>query len=153
MNKERMGKIGASAAAFVFAAAAGAELLPDNTADASAANTRTVSCRKVDAWYPLKPDQTLVVKARAVVVPADVEVNNVAQYDNEADTSTVVGIFSKDKRTSRITNKWGGSAHVLACRTSRRKFYADLGRQAAILDARVQKNNPDKRVNLNVIFK
>lgn len=152
-----LGRIGGTAV-IAGAAVFGADLLgaggQEPTADAGGGSTtRRVSCKRADAWYPLRPTQTLVVRANAVVLPSDVKVNGVAQYDTDPNTSTVAGMYSKDSETIRVTNDYGGSAHVLKCGASRDRFYEDLGRQTAILDARVQKNNPEKRVNVNVIFK
>jgi len=151
---DRLARIG-GAAVLVTAGAIAGDMAPrGDMAEAEAmGNIRRVSSETQDAWYPLVPGETLIVKANAVVIPADVEVDGVPQYDNDADTSTVIGVFSEDREKIRVTNQYGGSIHVLRSGTTRKQFFTDLGDQSWVLERRNSPNNPTKRVNLNVIKK
>lgn len=153
MNKERtLGKL-ALAGALAFG---GMGATAGTTSPTEAATVRTVNCNKtVDKWYPLRQGEYNVVKASAVILPADVTVDGVRQFDDNADTATVTALKSKDNKNKTwvIYDDYAGSMFVLKCGATYTSDYTAIGRQLRLSDRALGVNNPKKGVWFNEIEK
>ena len=154
MSKERhIGKL-ALAGALAFGALGASAADAGNETDA--ATVRTYTCKTdVDSWYPLNKGEIAVVKASGAVIPADISVDGVKQYDNLAETATIIGLKTSDNRNTNwvVNNDNQGSVLVLRCGANFTRTRNALGLEASKLDANLGANNPAKSVQLQWVKK
>lgn len=117
---------------------------------------RSISCHStLDKWYPLAKGDVITLKTSGAVIPADVSVDGVKQYDNDADTATVVQLKTSDNtnRYWKVTADFAGSLFVLRCGSNFGRTDTAAGREARRLDVKLGRNNPTKRINFNSVSK
>jgi hypothetical protein len=125
----------------------------------ASAPIKTISCTNTDRWYGATEGfvqgDRLSIKASAVVIPADVSVDGVQQYDNNADTATLVGLKSRNNTdvTWQVNLDYPASVLVLPCKAGSNLFYTAVGREASRLDTRLGANDAEVSVGYNYIKK
>ena len=130
----------------------------ESKAEASGA-VKTISCTTTDRWYGATEGfvqgDRLSIKASAVVIPADVSVDGVQQYDNNPDTATLVGLKSRNNTnvTWQVNLDYPASILVLPCKASSNLFYTAVGREGSRLDTRLGANDAEVSVDYNFIKK
>lgn len=154
-REKRIGRVGKAILAGALAlGSTGAAPAVEN--EASAATVRTYNCNTTaDKWYPLTKGEIVVSKASGIIIPADVTVDGVKQYDDDPNTASVIVLKTSDNRNANwvINNDYAGSVKVLKCGATFGATYSAAGKEAATSDKRLGTNNPTKRVNFNWVQK
>jgi hypothetical protein len=125
----------------------------------ASAPVKTISCTTTDRWYGATEGfvqgDRLSIKASAVVIPADVSVDGVQQYDNNPDTATLVGLKSRNNTnvTWQVNLDYPASILVLPCKAGSNLFYTAVGREGSRLDSRIGANDAAVSVDYNYIRK
>ncbi len=154
----RIGKLGKVTLAGALVFGGGAAVLKE-TEGADAGTVKTISCTTTDHWYGqaegVNQGDRLLIKASGVVIPGDVSVDGIQQYDNNPDTATLVGLKSRNNSdiSWRVDVDYPSAILVLPCKTGSNHFYTAVGREGSRLDARLGANDAEESVDYNFIKK
>jgi hypothetical protein len=120
-----------------------------------AGGERSISCSDTNKWYTLRQGEEVNLRTRAAVATADLTVDGVRQYDNRAETSTVLGFKSanRDKKNWQLDVDFDGAILVLKCGATDKAFFNAYGRETFRQDARSGVNNADKTTNSQSLVK
>jgi hypothetical protein len=146
-KKERLGSL-AIVGVLAFAGVAAAEATTSRP-------TRNLACSETDKWEGVKAGERIYLETNGAVAVFDGKIDGVVQNDNDANTSTVSSLKSKDK-TNKIWTldpDYIGSVYILGCGNSYGDEYYDTGRILALVDSRLGLNDAVKRVNFNWLKK
>jgi len=122
----------------------------------SAATVRTHNCSRTgDRWYALTKGEYNVVKASGVILPADVTVDGVRQFDDNPDTASVTVLKGKHNlnKTWIIYPNYDGSMEVKICGATHASTEKSAGENGRTSDLRLGTNNPVRSVQFNWIEK
>lgn len=119
---------------------------------------RTISCRRVDRWYPLRQDETVRLRTNGAIAIADVTVGGKFQSDDDGNTATEL-LFKDSDNSKKTVESWTvfvnfpGSILVPSCDVSDKRLDQLAGRWLRKTDIGLGKNDPVKRVNGQVLTK
>lgn len=120
-----------------------------------AGGERSISCTDINKWYSLKQGEVVYLRTKSAIATADLTIDGVRQYDNRAETSTVIGLKSanSDKENWRLDVDFDGALLVLKCGASDKAFYNAYGRETFKQDTNNGVNNADKTTNSQSLVK
>ncbi len=151
MNKERIRNV--AIAGVLAVAGIGASSAP-RTVEAGG-GARSISCSDTNKWYELNQGEVINLNTKAALATADLTVDGVRQYDDRAETSSVVGFKSLNnaKKSWTVDVDYPGAMLVFKCGVSDSAFYKAYGRETFNQDKNNGANDAVKTTNSQSLVK
>lgn len=123
---------------------------------AEALVTRNISCTDTTRYVPtINQGEVVYLHTRAAVGEGDWKVDGVRQYDDRAETQTLLGFKSADSSAKNwtLTADYSGTLLVLRCAATNAEFYKQFGKIGFNLDKNNGLNSAASTTNMQALQK